>query len=621
MNIYEQNLKILADSYSGMDQIIENARDKMEKKIELKDEISYDERRILKIVKDGQSYYLNGRRNSIEPAQKWFSKLGDLQKNAPIFIEGVGNETYLCELAKQSKRSLAIIVYEPCLQIFIDFLKHIELKEMMEKHTIVFCVDGLEGMGKESLKIFIGRILMYEILPYARILITPNYDVLFPEQTIEFVKVCRDTAENGLIRFNTLKRFETFFVKNLFLNMRYLKDVYKTTHIPKVIPSDITGIVVAAGPSLNKNIHELKRAKGKAFIIATDTAVKPLIRAGIVPDMFVIVDAKKPLHLVKMEEARRIPLFTTADAASEILEYHEGMKFFANEGLKVVDRLFMHCDSEWGPGSDGGSVATAAFYLLFKIGMKTIILVGQDLAFTNNRSHADGTFEEKMPEKDTSRFPMIEGNNGDKVPSRQDFLIYLKWYNEFIEGCKKEHPYFRVINATEGGAKIAHTEVMTLNEAIDKECTKEVNIQECFQKLDPIFKGEDRKWVIEQLLNIPQECEKLSQEAMKTVKLYKNLDRICGKKILDQKAYVKILNKLRKQIKKIETYPVYQLVEFTLNDAQYIIKNEQMLSYDSVQEQGKEIARKGVIYMKNVSDCALVFKEYADGIFTKENIN
>ena len=76
-----------------------------------------------------------------------------------------------------------------------------------------------------------------------------------------------------------------------------------------------TGIVVAAGPSLNKNIKELKKAKGKALIIIVDTAIKPLLNAGIVPDMFFIVDALKPVELVEIEGADTIPLVTTLNAA------------------------------------------------------------------------------------------------------------------------------------------------------------------------------------------------------------------------------------------------------------------------------------------------------------------
>ena len=63
-----------------------------------------------------------------------------------------------------------------------------------------------------------------------------------------------------------------------------------TTQLCDILPTDIPAIVVSAGPSLNKNIVELRKAKNKAFIVAVDTAVKPLVKAGIIPDLYVVVD-------------------------------------------------------------------------------------------------------------------------------------------------------------------------------------------------------------------------------------------------------------------------------------------------------------------------------------------
>lgn len=617
MTIYERNLEILSTYYPKMDELIEQARKNLKEekaKVQLQEETSLDGKRILKVKTGDRECYLNGRRNATDPAEKWMGSLGELQEHAPVIMMGVGNATYFQELMEHVKKHLVVIIYEPSLEIFVDFLEHIELEAWLEKHTIVFWVDGIEGMTLDAMKGMLKKVLNYEILPFSRTLILPNYNVLFPEETLAFVKVCHSIADEGIIRFNTAKRFEGVFVKNLFANMIFLCDGYKTTQLPRVIPHDTPGIVVAAGPSLNKNIHELKKAKGKAFIIAADTAVKPLLRAGIVPDMFAIVDAKKPLSLFEVEGAREIPLVTTIDASSDVLRYHTGMKFFANEGVRYVDRLFARCDRQIGTAAEGGSVATAAFTLLHKLGINTIILVGQDLALTDNRTHADGTFEEQMPEVETSNCIMVEGNIEKQVPTRPDFQIYLRWYNMYIEEVKKRKPEFRVINATEGGARIKNTEIMTLKEAIEQECTKEVNVSERLQQLHPLFEGEDRKWVVEQIKNIPYECEQLGLEAKKTAKLYNKLDTICSKRTIDQKAYLNLLKKLDKQVKKIEADEMYQFVSLTLNEAQYIIKNEQLLSYDSIQEEGKEIARKGVLYMNSVAQCAEIFREYADSV-------
>ena len=42
------------------------------------------------------------------------------------------------------------------------------------------------------------------------------------------------------------------------------------------------------------------------------------------------------------------------------------------------------------------------------MGSKTIILIGQDLALTDNKTHADGTFEDKMKEIDMNQGEYFE---------------------------------------------------------------------------------------------------------------------------------------------------------------------------------------------------------------------
>ena len=166
-------------------------------------------------------------------------------------------------------------------------------------------------------------------------------------------------------------------------------------------------IIVSAGPSLNKNIEELKKAKNKAFIIAVDTAMKPLLRNGIIPDMYAIIDGTKPLELVAVEESRNIPLLSEVRAAHAVMDYHKGKKFFFREFTPYFDRMYEMNHKEWAAMDVGGSVATAAFSLACYLGLGTVIMVGQDLALTGNKTHADGTFKEKMEELDTSKMKMV----------------------------------------------------------------------------------------------------------------------------------------------------------------------------------------------------------------------
>lgn len=615
MTMYEKNLKTLADYYPEMDQRIMEARAVQKQVLEIFEETSCDGEKILKIKKDDRICYLNGKRNAVEAAQSWVKTLGDLVRDTPVLMMGIGNFSYLKELAEQTKKRLTIIIYEPSLQIFLKFLEMTDIRKWMEKHVIIFWVDGLDGMDEKNMQGMLGAVLRYEMLDHFKHFILPNYETLFSEKAVEFMKVCRDVAVKALTGYQTNRIFAGVMVKNLFSNARYLCDGYKTTQLIEVIPRDIPGIVVAAGPSLDKNIHDLKKAKGKAFIVAVDTAIKPLLRAGIVPDLFAVIDALKPIELVRIEGAQEIPLLTTLNASPDVLDYHKGMKFFFNESYQFAEKIYQRSGHKEGGVETGGSVATHLFSLLHKIGLNTIILVGQDLAYTNDKSYADGTFQDTMEKVDTSQFIKVEGNYEKEVPTKTDLKIFLDWYNMYIEGLKERKKDFRVINATEGGAKINNTEIMTLREAIAQECGKEVDIQECLKKLPPMLDEEARKWTIEYLQSLSEEFQQVEEKSRGMKKLYRKLDKISDKKNIDKNEYLSIMKKIDKQRKSIEKISVYQLIAMTMNNAHFMLLGDQYMQQKSLQKEGKEIAEIGLAFIQDVERLAAAFGKYSDEIF------
>lgn len=111
--------------------------------------------------------------------------------------------------------------------------------------------------------------------------------------------------------------------------------------------------------------------------------------------------------------------------------------------------------------------------------------------------------------------------------------------------------------------------------------------------------------------HIPEDFKEISEEAQTIRKMYTKLANTCKKRNIDTKEYLSILKKIGKAIEKIDAKSAYQLVSITLADAQFILKNEQFLHEDSVQKEGTEIARKGIIYMENVEKCAKLFEQVA----------
>ena len=57
---------------------------------------------------------------------------------------------------------------------------------------------------------------------------------------------------------------------------------------------DIPAVIVSAGPSLDKNVHLLKKIQGKALIITVDASIRAVIQAGVRPDILCTIDPNSP---------------------------------------------------------------------------------------------------------------------------------------------------------------------------------------------------------------------------------------------------------------------------------------------------------------------------------------
>lgn len=606
--LFDKNIAFLDKKFAGLGSMIIEKSKEVQEEIELETGVSVDGQLLIKVLCEDKSWYLNGRRNALEPVKSWVEYMEKISRGATISLIGMGNGSYLEQMVEIAEENVKFIVYEPSIKIVLEALKNIDIKELSKRSLIVLVV---EGVNAERLEDMYDNIFEFALLEKACYFTHPNYKNIFPEKVLEATKLLRKVLYEKLVAYNTNIGFSDVVIQNLFHNMRHIPDAYKTSQFAGKIPYGVPAIVVAAGPSLNKNIEDLKLAKDKALIVAVDTAIKPLLKAGIVPDMLFIVDGKKPVELFKVEGIEEIPLVCSMLAARDVLEYHKGKKIMYSEGIPIVTEAFTKNGISIEKLASGGSVATSAFAFCYMIGIDNIILVGQDLALTGNRTHADGTFQDKMDEIDTSKSLMVEGNYEERVPTRGDFKNYLDWYNWYIDGCKK-HGDLRVINATEGGAKIQNTEIMTLKEAIAELCTQEADVKGIIRKITPVFNEEQRKNVVGYLNEMPYKLEELRIEAQKAEKLYDKLYMISQKNGTDDTAYQKTFEKLKKVQKKIEGNLMYVTVRIALVNAENLMTVGQFDSEDTVQAEIATVATNGKKYMQMVQTCAKLFKTLAE---------
>lgn len=604
-----KNLTALEKRYPGMKKLIEDKKEELlgQEAVDIWWEEALNGEMILKVRRENRSLYLAGRRDPGAPAVNQIGLLGKIVPNAPILIVGMGNLHYLKELLDKADDSVVILLYEPIFSVFYKQLEIIDIDELFQKRLIALIVEGING---EELQPFLRDMLKPDRIPLMKSFTLPNYEELALEKIRDFYKAAKELTAEYSVNLHTKIYFNRVVADNFYHNVNYIRTGYKASQLYGALPKDIPAIVVAAGPSLNKNIRELKRAKNRAFIIAVDTAIKPLLKEGIVPDMFAMLDGKKPLHLVETEAARQIPLLALATGAREILDYHTGKKFFVSEGYSYIAEMFSMNEKRLERLSYGGSVATLAFSLACNLDFPTVIMVGQDLAYTGNKSHADGTFQEKMEEKDTANYLMVPGNYEEKVPTMRNLDSYRRWFESFIAYWKESHNV-RFVNATEGGAKIEGTELLTLREAIDQECSGETDIAACIEKLEPAFDKEEQEKILEYFHNTPKRIHDIILLAREGKRWYQKLDKLCRNGNVDKRAYVKLLTRIKKNRKNIEKNENYQIISETMVYAEQILMSSQYFNYETMEEEGRELARQGRLFMELLEECAGIMEELA----------
>ena len=247
----------------------------------------------------------------------------------------------------------------------------------------------------------------------------------------------------------------TYIVNTLFME----KKVYS---LPEGFTAESVTIV-GAGPSLNDNIEMLSKYQDRTFIIACDSALNALIEHGITPDIAMSSeDASTSWRFfAKHPEAfNDINLAIPLSGNSVIIRNYRGRIIFTAE--EEVPQFFREFKDSVITVERGQCVGHYAFNMAMKLKPREIIMTGFDLALKNGEYHCK-SMGSPYYKDNPSVFSLIDikGNDGSMLKTETALLIYLRQFEELVEACG-----IRVINATEGGAFIEGTVLMTLEEAL-----------------------------------------------------------------------------------------------------------------------------------------------------------
>jgi len=217
--------------------------------------------------------------------------------------------------------------------------------------------------------------------------------------------------------------------------------------------------IVGAGPSLDKNVAALARYADRTVIISCDAALQTLLRHDIKPDIIVAHEDCSTCwrffqqHLSALTD---IPLLAPYRSSELLTRRYPGPVVLAPTGDEPD---WLHALLPDAPAvADGSCVGHLAFNLASAFQPRMLIMIGFDLSFPNDQVHCRGM--EASYWKDPKQIPnpvMIEGIDGRPVRTDQSFVYFREHFEQLIAGCAAE-----VVNATEGGARVAGAREATL---------------------------------------------------------------------------------------------------------------------------------------------------------------
>ncbi|MDE1164318.1 MAG: DUF115 domain-containing protein [Pseudomonas sp.] len=212
-------------------------------------------------------------------------------------------------------------------------------------------------------------------------------------------------------------------------------------------------LVIATGPSLERHFAALKQVRAGAqrpFFICVDTAYRPLLAHGIVPDLVVSIDQRiSSLHL-PAEGSAGVGLVYLPLLERALLETWQGPRHVAYSASPVYAQL-----REQQPKGSlyvGGSVIHPAVDLAVKMGAGRVTLFGADFAFPSGKTHAGWGDGELGPQLQAARHWVLDGH-GQRVRTQLNFRSYLIELERYIAG----HPQVPFFNTSRAGALIAGT--------------------------------------------------------------------------------------------------------------------------------------------------------------------
>lgn len=464
----------------------------------------------------------------------------EIGANAASVVLGFGLGHHCRALAERLRFTGVIVAFEPDVGLLREVLSRVDHSDWIVRTNFVLLTDADDagaiaaGMsGVEGLVVLGTKLVEH---PASKPRLGASAD-RFTARLSEVVRSVRTTVMTTMVQ-------SPITLRNLVMNADYY------AACPGI--ADLAGaaagkpaIVVAAGPSLHRNIQELSRpeVRERFVIIAVQTVLKTLLERGIRPHFVTALDhadlSRRFYEGLGGRDVEGVTLVVEAKANASILEAFPGEVRVAREPL-LDSALGAAFARERGDIMPGATVAHMAYYLSRHLGCDPVVLVGQDLGFTDGQYyHAHAAIHQVWSNElnDFNTLEMLEWQRivrsramlhratdvlGRSIYTDEQMTTYLAQFErDFLHDVQRG---LSIVDATEGGVRKRHTNVMTLRAAIERFAGAPVELPRARGKA--VLTEAMREKLVARLREVRQEAGRIEVLSDQTAALLDRLSRV-----------------------------------------------------------------------------------------------
>lgn len=403
----------------------------------------------------GEKVLLHNMEDPIGSAARSAERQEMKAENASILL-GFGLGYLARELARKIEKKHALLICETDPAILKTAMRHVDLSDVLDSDYIrIVAGEGIEmhrWVHTLNMKFMNAKV---DVISYGPAIRTN------PDEYRHLLDITQKESLAVILNRNTILKAGQVMMDNVLCNFPDVLQSAGVKHLERLFQGR-PAILVAAGPSLEQNVHLLRELQGRAVIIAVDTALRLLLPLGIKPDIVTTIDFNR----INFQKFANVPIDADISLVYHPGGYYESIRAFHGPRFTVsqvpnrIPHWLMQFVEDKGSLASGTTVAHMSFHLACLLGCDPIVFVGQDLAFPAKKIHAGDLSLWRI---NTDEMETVDDIFGEPVGSMTSFRHAIHHFEKSFKETDAT-----IIDATEAGAKKQGARPMRLRDVIDE---------------------------------------------------------------------------------------------------------------------------------------------------------